>query len=460
MIKQIINSFSIDNIFNFIAVKLDSFEDLFDSYLSHTDNLKVLSVIMIALGIILFVFWVAIVISKYLGLMLGGNSSAKKEDKTEDAEEDTLDETVYDTDSRKESSQAQKKKAKQQELDELEQQKIINALVKEKLEQEEENKKIQQKKLEKEAKRTAAKNDNVLDLDWKKGKGDEIEKNHEQGELPNLKYQQSKKKLSELVGLIIDMLGRNVDELKIAQTVMFRNMGQSTEDEILQTIEAVKDFIAMCINKRFDKLLAHVPLPSIEEALFHLANGDPSLALALVETRMDNDIERAAALPLGDKRNEVFMMTSHYAVTFGNLSALSDIHLATGAFELAIELYPQNVNAWSRIGDLYTYTDVENKAVWAYKNVLSLGDEEINARSIANANRMLSQYYYKQGDSLQAAKMYNSSRGYYDSIGINRRPDRQEVEIIELIERKQKEKLQDTIIAVLNNQRLAQYSFI
>ena len=72
---------------------------------------------------------------------------------------------------------------------------------------------------------------------------------------------------------------------------------------------------------------------------------------------------------------------------------------------------------------------------------------------------MLSQYYYQQGDRLQAAKLYNSSRGYYDSIGINRNLDRQEIEIVQLIEDKQKEKLQDTIIAVLNNKKLAQYSF-
>ena len=141
------------------------------------------------------------------------------------------------------------------------------------------------------------------------------------------------------------------------------------------------------------------------------------------------------------------------------MAAVSDVHLATGAFELAIELSPQNINAWSRVGDMYKQSDAESKAIWAYTNVLNLGDNDLNERQTANANKMLSQYYYQQGDSLQAAKLYNSSRGYYDSIGINRNLDRQEIEIVQLIEDKQKEKLQDTIIAVLNNKKLAQYSF-
>ena len=315
-------------------------------------------------------------------------------------------------------------------------------------------------KQRKEIKAAAEKKDNVLDLDWKKGKLANLESMAEKADISsNLKYQQSKKQLSELLGLIVDMLGRNVDGLKIAQTIMYRNMNQNSEDDILQTVDAVKDFIALCINKKFDKLVSKTKLPKVEEALYHLANGDTSYALALIETLMDNNIETAAALPNGEKRNEIFAVTSNYATIFGTLAAVSDVHLATGAFELAIELAPQNINAWSRAGDMYQLSDAESKAIWAYTNVLNLSDNDLNERQTANANKMLSQYYYKQGDSLQAAKLYNNSRGYYDSIGINRNLDRQEIEIVRLIEDKQKEKLQDTIIAVLNNKKLAQYSF-
>lgn len=44
-------------------------------------------------------------------------------------------------------------------------------------------------------------------------------------------------------------------------------------------------------------------LPAEDEALFHLAKGDASLALALLEALMDKNIEYSAALPVGDKRD-------------------------------------------------------------------------------------------------------------------------------------------------------------
>lgn len=141
------------------------------------------------------------------------------------------------------------------------------------------------------------------------------------------------------------------------------------------------------------------------------------------------------------------------------MAAVADVHLATGAFELAIELHPQNINAWNRIGDMYKLAENETQATKAYQNVLNLADGEMNQRQIANAEKMLSQYYYAQGDSLQAAKLHNSSKGYYDSIGINRRLDRQEVEIVEIIESHQQEELEETIGKILANQNLKQYSF-
>lgn len=73
-----------------------------------------------------------------------------------------------------------------------------------------------------------------------------------------LSYHQSTKDLSELLGLIIDMIGRGVDDLKIAQTVMFRNQGKNSEDDILQIIDSIKDFIALCISKT----LTVCPMPA------------------------------------------------------------------------------------------------------------------------------------------------------------------------------------------------------
>ena len=70
------------------------------------------------------------------------------------------------------------------------------------------------------------------------------------------------------------MIGRGVDELKIAQTIMYRNQGKNQREEIIQTITAIKDFIALCVSGRFKDIKAGKQLPAEDEALYHLAMGD------------------------------------------------------------------------------------------------------------------------------------------------------------------------------------------
>ena len=86
MPKQIISTFSFDNVVNFISLKLASFEDLLNQYFSHNDNIKLLSFVMMAIGGILFLFWLAVVMAKYLGLAANEAAAAqaaqrKKEEK-------------------------------------------------------------------------------------------------------------------------------------------------------------------------------------------------------------------------------------------------------------------------------------------------------------------------------------------------------------------------------------------
>ncbi len=330
---------------------------------------------------------------------------------------------------------------------------LEDAEIKEKEKKEKEDEEKEKSSVEeKEKSREKIKDKNVLDLDWSKNRNNPAVTENVDTKTMNLQYQQSRRNLPELMGLIIDMIGRGVDDLKIAQTIMYRNQGACSEDDILQTIEASEEFITLCVEGKFNNLTTEKPLPKEDVALFHLAKGDASLSLAMIEALMDNDIERSAQMPVGDKRDRIFQETSQHACTFGTLADLTDVHLATGAFELSIELAPQNVNAWSRVADMYTKAESNNKAVWAYQNVISLADEDIYPRQVANASKMLSQHYYEQGNSLQAAKFYNTSKQYYDSIGINRRLDKKEVEIIEIIESRQSEDLEATIAKILQRQ--------
>lgn len=86
-------------------------------------------------------------------------------------------------------------------------------------------------------------------------------------------------------------------------------MNQDSEENILQTIDAVKDFIALCINGKFTPLRGTKTLPDEEKALYNLAMGDSSPALSLLEALMDDHIDRAAVLPAGGKRDEMFAIT-------------------------------------------------------------------------------------------------------------------------------------------------------
>ena len=71
---------------------------------------------------------------------------------------------------------------------------------------------------------------------------------------------------------------------------------------------------------------------------------------------------------------------------------------------------------------------------------------------IANANKHLSEHLYAEGNSLQAAKLYNSAKQYYDSLGINRRLDKQELEIIDIIESNHSSSLPEMIYKLLGKE--------
>lgn len=476
MQEQIITIFANSGILSSVSNNIDVLAEVIDGYLSGANNLRVASIILMLLAFILFLFLVIILYVKSIIAFLKSDNKPSDDDEAADDIFNEEDAERLNRIMEEQERERELEKELQKELEMARAEKEMFAQNEAKRQEEAKNKEIKQKK-EKEQKETEAEAEKeraveksnihlnevkatVVDLDWRKGKLKDL--NQDSNELRNefLSYRQSTKELPELLGLIIDMIGRGVDELKIAQTVMFRNQGKNTEDDILQIIDSVKDFINLCVSQNFEKLPNADQLPREEDALFHIAQGDPTLSLALLEALMDFNIDRSNISGMDLKKEEIFKDVSNQACTFGSLAAVNDIHLATGAFELAIELYPNNINAWSRLGDMYFQAESFNKAVWAYQNVLNLADEEIYARQVANANKMLSQHLYAQGNSLQAAKLYNSSKQYYDTLGINRRLDKQEVEIIEIIEAHQKDEIQATVQKILGQKNAQVYNFI
>lgn len=468
MLEQVITIFSSENFMSSVAGNIDVLAGLFNKYLSGAGNVRMASTILMLLAFVMFLFLIIVLyVKSIIAFLKTETASSSKAQTNEDFDEpDDDDDGIYnERELEKELERELERDLEQSRLEkeshELQQRQLIDR--QRELERQEQRRKENEEEKKEEKQRgeaASAKKNFQLDLDWKKGKIPELEQTA-QAILSEetLSYQQSSRALPELLGLIIDMLGRGVDDLKIAQTVMYRNQGRSSEDEIMQTISAIKDFIALAVNGKFASVRRGKQLPDEATALYHLAEGDTTFSLAMLEALMDSNIERTTTMTSGPKRDEVFIETSNQACTFGTLSAISDVHLATGAFELAIELAPKNVNAWTRAGDMYAKAGSHNQAMKAYQNVLDMADEEINIAQIANANKMLSQYYYEQGNNLKAAKLYNSSKQYYDTLGINRRLDRQELEIIEIIESRQHDELGDTINKILSSREM-QYSYV
>ncbi len=264
-------------------------------------------------------------------------------------------------------------------------------------------------------------------------------------------YRLKPQKLRNLLGLIVDLLERGVDEPKIAQTIMYKNQHLNTEDDIIQTITAIKFFIYLCLNGRFKRINSDKLLPQETTAIFHIARGDCTLALVLLETLIDNNISKIKSMKEGRDKERRWCETSNCATIFGTLASFENESLAAGAFELAIELNPRNVTAWGRIGDIYTKLENFDEAVWAYSNVLNLADEEIYTQQIANANKMLSGYYTETGWREEAAEMEEKSRQFYDKIRINVPLTEREIKIVKIIESKEYENMEIIVDNLFEN---------
>lgn len=454
MFDKLLDTLSASEIAASISTQLDVLAGFVNNYLTGMDNLKMASIILMILALLLFLLLIVIIYIKTIVAFLRNDKDSKLLEMDEDGEDD-----IFDEEDQLRLNQIIDDQEREREL-EKELQKELEMAHAERVVAEKKQQDALKKQSDKEDILKSDQKDDAIKLDWKKGKLKELDALAQNFEIkPDiLSYHQSNRQLNELIGLIIDMIGRGVDELKIAQTIMFRNQYMSSEEDVLQLIDAVKDFIGLCKNKEFSKL-EEASLPNEEEALYHLAEGDPSLALALIEALMDFGIDRAGSLSTDAKKDILYQEISRQAVVFGNLAAVNDIMLATGAFELSIELAPNNISAWSRLADMYSKAQSTSKAIWAYQNVLKSADGELNAREVANASKNMSQYLYAQGNSLQAAKLYNSSKQYYDSLGINRRLDKQEIEIVEIIESHHQDEIQSTILRILGRDGGKGFSF-
>lgn len=291
-------------------------------------------------------------------------------------------------------------------------------------------------------------------LDWSKNEERDTEKLDEQ---TSLSYQQPQENINELIGLIINMLSRDISSEKITQAVYFRNKGEHSQEDVLQTVNAVRDFISLCNNGKLDSLPQREELPANDEAVYFWANGDNSLCLKLLENLIKQQIDYAET-----KENTIqdlaYTQASSYACLFGTIALTENkTELAQNSFELALELAPHSINAWSRCADVYWQAGLYEKAVFSYQTVAENGDEALYASQIANAQHHLAEYYRNSGQSDTADKLENDSHKYYTESGIITSLSDKENETLNIIAAKQHENLQSSITKLLAN-RQKQYA--
>lgn len=448
-----------------ITQNLSGMAGFFQRHFSGTDNLRVVSIILLLLAFVLFLFLVVILYIKSLLSFIKNDVSPAidrvSKNSTEKLSKELERELEQENNLEKELAQSKKTKEKENLKNKIKEENIIKRREEEKEYRENNARRLEDNRKTAQALYQKSKilNENqyknktqtrriAKDFDWRKGEIGELDEIS--AGISVFRYEPSYKNLDEMAGLILNMHGRGIDSGKIAQTIKIRCGDKASEEDIIQFIDSTKNFISLCNNGKFANLPDADYLPTPEEALYNLSEGDASYCLALLESLMNVTVDKGHNVKIPQKRDIAFMEASNYACTFGTMASLNDTALAISSFELAIELSPKNVNAWSRVADMYSKAGSDSKAIWAYKNVINTADEDIYPHQVANANLQLANHYYSQGDRAKASNLFNYGNNYYNSIGINRELTIKEEEIIGIIESKQKEDIDETISKLLN----------
>lgn len=451
MKNQLTNSFFSSETLSDIAKWFAALVDKIESNLSSAENMRLLAIILAAL-IVAGVFFIGIYMILRLFFCIAfrkkkkATTTIKIEEETKvpfeepTAEEERFDEGVLE-------AELQTELAQKEIISDEEIKKDPYPAKEELLLQEELNKSINENR---EPLHNSAEKQ-LIELDWKKTSRHQQNQADMQIASVHQNMANVRKSLHDLVGMIVNMVGRNIDELKIAQALMYRCKEDISEETVLQIVHSVKEFLSLCNQGAFDNVRRMKDLPSDEDCILHLIAGDTSYAMALMEALMDDRINQAVSMKNAAQREALFKQSSNYACCFGTLAEINDVKLASASFELAIEMYPDNPIAWSRCADLYKKMGMEDKANWAYRNVLELIKQGEDRSQEANARKYLSQYMYAQGEGNQASQLYMQSKNYYDSIGINRPLDRKELEIIELIDQTDNEKIIESVLSRRQN---------
>ena len=250
------------------------------------------------------------------------------------------------------------------------------------------------------------------------------------------------------IAAVINLLGHGVSEQKAAQALYYHYNATMSEEDVLQTIQSIRNFIGLYNTGKFNIKSLKQPLPTAAEAITHLADGDSSSCLLMLQALLNNYMKQAENEE-GIIRSLTYALAASCACIMGNMAGLSDAELAHNSFELATELSPKNVDAWGRLGDMYMQKKSTSKAMIAYQNVLEIGDKILYAQQIANAKKNLAAYYFKQGMEAQAQQMQEESSRFYQTYGIVTPLSQEEEFVYKTLQSDNKNMLPEAIKAIV-----------
>ena len=436
MLKQIATFVALTRLSSLVSQNLNGMAGFFQNYFAGTDNLRVISIILLLLAFILFLFLIVIL---YIKSLLSFIKESESNLSTTGSAGSGF--------SRTQTTDVELEKELEKELErDLEASRVKREILDDERKVESDKAKKQKEKKEK---NTSLSRSSATEFDWKTGRKGELDELT--AGITHFQVEPSMQPLETQIGLIINMLGRGIDAGKIAQTVKNKTRSLASEEEIIQTIDSIKSFISIANNNKFSALDDKELLPSPEDALLTLSYGKTGDALALMEALINTLVDKAAQTNMPQKRDLIFLEASNYACIFGSIALIEkDTELAQSAFELSVELSPKNANAWSRSGDANTLLKADSKAMLAYQNVLALADENLYPHQIANAKMHLADFYENQGDGKKASELRTESKRYYDLIGVNADLSSKEQDIITIIEQNQDQNMPTTVAKLLN----------
>lgn len=177
--------------------------------------------------------------------------------------------------------------------------------------------------------------------------------------------------------------------------------------------------------------------------------------MALVQARMDKEVEQALSMDY-HIREQRFAEISKTALAYGNLARLDNDKLAAGAYELALELNPADIQAESRLADLYFAQGNQTKALEIYDRLSTLNPSPL---LLANAKQKKAMALQQRGDKLAAAQLTKEAEQIYASSGVRQKLTPQEIEVLEIIENhpgpQRAEQTASLLIAMENQQQNA-----